>query len=355
MKSERRHELQENVLASYLGRINTAIEPYSKLIVVVLATLVLAVVALAIYQSQTSATRSDATLQLIEASANSDAEVLAEVANRYPNTAAGAWSRLYQGNQYMAEGISALYEDEALAEEQFEQARIAFRKALEIGDDRVLRSRAHFGLARVAESLGEIDAAVEAYQDVVAVHESDAMVDKAQQRIDALSNPQTQDFLAWFHEQDFSPADPSLPPSLPSDSALPDVPDMELPEMDLPDLGEAATGSDAAGEPTDPLELQNPEQGTGTENAGQGTGTEGAAEQGTGTENAEQGAGAQQEGTVPDENDAPADRDDPAANPQEPSSGEASSGDASGGAIEEEPAGGDSPAEVAPDEDNGAS
>ena len=238
MKSERRHELQQNELAIYLDRINKSVEPYSKIIAVVVAVLVIGGIGIAFYNTQKSGLRSDATLQLLQAAATQDAEEMLRVSETYPDTAASAWARLYQGKLYLTQGISALYNDRNNAEQLLGDAEAAFRYAMSSSDDPLLRSRANFGIARAAESLGELDRAIEAYREVVAIHESDAMVKKAEDRIEALSNPDTKAFLAWFGDQDFSPADPSLPPSLPGAAGLPQLPDLDLPDLSLDSSGD---------------------------------------------------------------------------------------------------------------------
>ena len=274
MNSERRHELQENELAAYVGRVNKTVEPYLKLIAVAVGVLALAVVGYAIWRSKTIGDRSDATLQLILATGGNDPEVYATVAQQYPSAAAGAWSRLYQGDQYLNQALSAVYEDQLEAADMFEQAASAYRQALAEGEHRVLRSRANLGLARIAESRGQIEEAIAAYEAVIATGESEQIVEHARTRIDLLSKPSTKKFLSWFSEQDFSPADPSLPPALPSGSMLPEMSDLDLPDLDLPE-DEEATAEDAetsapmnddaeSGEPSpaEPAETTEPTEAT---------------------------------------------------------------------------------------------
>jgi tetratricopeptide (TPR) repeat protein len=229
--NDRRHELQTNELAVHLQKINRSIEPYSKQIAVVVGLLVVGGIAWGLYSSKVSGDRSDATLQLIQAVGSSSAEQLATVSDNYPDTAAAAWSRLYEGNAHLANGLQALYADRDEAEALLGDARAAYESALAGTEDRLLQSRGNFGLARVAESLNEIEKAIAAYQKCIDANESEAMVEQAQDRIDALSTPQTKEFLAWFSEQDFKPADPSLPPSLPAEKTLPDLPDFDLPTL----------------------------------------------------------------------------------------------------------------------------
>lgn len=258
MNSDRRHELQQNELANYLGRINRSIEPYSRIIAVVVGVVILGALGLGLYSSKTSGDKSDSTLQLIQSIGGRDAEASGKVASDYPKTAAGAWARLNQGKQYLAEGMRMLYSSGAAAV-TLDQAIEAFGQAIQASDDQLLQSRAYFGIALAEESLGNIEAAIDAYKECIAVDESEAMVERAQGRIDSLSAPETQAFLAWFGDQDFSPADPSLPPSLPGGVELPDLPDLTLPpiggnaseERDLTDgiaMPETTAGEDSVGD-----------------------------------------------------------------------------------------------------------
>ncbi|MEC7409790.1 MAG: tetratricopeptide repeat protein, partial [Planctomycetota bacterium] len=77
MSSERRHQLEHNELAVWLGKVNKSIEPHSKPIAAVVAVVVVAGVAWSFLTTEELARRSDATLQLIQAAASGDSEVLA--------------------------------------------------------------------------------------------------------------------------------------------------------------------------------------------------------------------------------------------------------------------------------------
>lgn len=232
MNSERRHDLQENELAAALGKVNQSIDPYSKPIAVAVALGFIGFLAWGFYSSGQAGRRSDATYQLIEASVSNDSETLATVAAQYPKTPAAAWSRLYQGSSKMGVGINALFTSREEAEELLSEASAAYKEALKLSDDTIIQSRSHFGLARISESLGNVDEAIENYEAAMAVGESDAMVEEAKQKIASLSKPQTQEFLAWFNDQDFAPANPAAPPSLPGAGELPDLPNLDFGDMD---------------------------------------------------------------------------------------------------------------------------
>ncbi|MEM9587346.1 MAG: tetratricopeptide repeat protein [Planctomycetota bacterium] len=232
MTSQDRHDLQQNLLATYLGRLNTQIEPYSKLIAVFAAVGIAGLAGWSLYSSGQANQRSDATLDLIMAGETTDAEALSEAAGRHAGAPAGAWLRLYEGDQFLADGINQLFQSREIAEEKLGLAQSAYREALSSTEDTLITSRAHFGLARAADSLGNVDEAIEAFEAVVEANESEAMVEHAQKRIETLSRDETRQFLGWFSEQDFSPADPDLPPALSGIESLPDVSDLDLPSLD---------------------------------------------------------------------------------------------------------------------------
>ncbi len=254
MNSERRHELQENELASALDKINAKIDPYSKPIAAVVAAGFIGMLAWGFYSTSKTEQRSEATYQLIEGSARNNSEVLAAIPAQYPKTPVAAWSLLYQGSQKMGVGINALFTNREEAEELLDEAGSAYRQAITQSDDKLIQSRAHFGLARIAESVGNTDEAIASYEAAMAAGESDAMVTEAKQRIESLSKPDTQEFLTWFNEQDFSSADPSLPPSLPSDQMLPDLPDLDFPEVEMT----TETPTEDAASPAEEPEMTEP-------------------------------------------------------------------------------------------------
>ncbi len=211
------------------------IEPYTKPIAIAVAVLAAAVVGFTLYRSRQTENRSDATLQLARASATGNTDDLTSIAATYPGTPAAAWARLYEGSTKMAAGMTALFESRDEAEELLSDAEAAYRAALQTSRDRVLQSRAHYGLAQIAEARGEVDTAITSYEAAMSAGESDAMVEVAKERITLLKQPQSQEFLAWFKEQDFSPAEPSLPPALPELGDLPDEPDLGMLDLEIPE------------------------------------------------------------------------------------------------------------------------
>lgn len=256
MNSERRHELQQNTLAELLGGQLKKIEGYTKLIAAVVLVLVVALVGWVLYRSSAVAARSDATLELLQSSASGDPEALGAVGDKYGDTTAGALAKLYQADALLAEGINALFDDRDEAQAQLSEALKRYGEAAGMSKNMTIQSRANLGLARTHESMGQFDKAIAAYNNVVSIGESEAIVQAAQQRINRLNSPETQEFYAWFQKQDFRPADPAMPPAMPSGGSLPDFPDVGLPDiapLDVPnELRGAASDGEAPGQITFP-------------------------------------------------------------------------------------------------------
>ena len=304
MSSERRHQLEHNELAVWLGKVNKSIEPHSKPIAAVVAAAVVAGIAWTFLTTEQLAKRSDATLQLIQAAAGGDSEVLAKVGDTYSDTEAGSWARLYQGQQLMIQGMTALYRNREEAEILLSDAKQALQSAVNSSSNNLLASRGHYAIAQIEEALGDVNneqgedgesmlAAIDSYQKVIDLNESEAMVERAEERIAALKKPETREFIAWFSKQDFSPTnDPSLPPStLPGGSEIPGLPDLDL-SLPALDLGGESTSEtpegglelpDTEGESADSAttEEATTEEATTDEGAGESASAEETAEEAT--------------------------------------------------------------------------
>jgi hypothetical protein len=260
---DRQAQLEQNIVAENLAGFFKKIEPYSKLILAGVVALVVLVIAVGLYTSGETQKRSDATLMLLT---NNPA-----VVDEFPGTAAAAWSQLFQGNNDLADGIRLLYQDRDEAETKLSQAIEMFTDASQSSKDGLVISRSNFGIAVALESLGKIDEAIEAYKKTVAANESEQMVEVAQEKIDRLSDADSTQFLAWFSEQDFSPADPSLPPELPGSGALPDLPDLPMDELEFPGMN-LSDKMKATETPSKPIEggMELPD-GTEVENPAAGS------------------------------------------------------------------------------------
>jgi hypothetical protein len=193
MSNERRHELEKNDLAILLDRVSKAIEPYSMMIALGLGALFIGGIGWLLYNSEQSGDRSVATLELIQGAASQDSELLLDVSEDYPGTAAASWAKVYQGQLQLSQGIQTLYRDQEEAKQLLSDSKLAFESAIKDDTDQLLRSRSYLGIARADESLGDFEGATKAYEQVVSIAESEAMIKQAEQRIAALGDPKTKD------------------------------------------------------------------------------------------------------------------------------------------------------------------
>ena len=209
----------------------------------------------------------------------------------------------------MIQGMTALYRNREEAEILLSDAKQALQSAVNSSSNNLLASRGHYAIAQIEEALGDVNneqgedgesmlAAIDSYQKVIDLNESEAMVERAEERIAALKKPETREFIAWFSKQDFSPTnDPSLPPStLPGGSEIPGLPDLDLslPALDLGGEGTSETPEgglelpDTEGESADSAtteeattEEATTEEATTDEGAGESASAEETAEEAT--------------------------------------------------------------------------
>lgn len=265
--NDRRNELQQNELAQSLGRLNTAIEPYSKIIALAAAVVIVGIVGFALLKSEEAADRSRSTFNLISSASSGDAELIEQIYEATPDSLAGGWAAIFAADALLASGINDLFTDRETGLEQIDNAIEAYQNASRVQGDSLLTSRARLGIAKATEAKGDIDGAIEGYKELVPVAESDAVREFAEDRIAVLQRGDTKRFTEWFEDQDFSPAQPSLPPALPGAGAISSEPDLSLPDLDFGLDMESSDDSDAVELPM----TETPSEGSATESSEEST------------------------------------------------------------------------------------
>lgn len=251
MKSERRHHLQQNELAGHLGKARHWIEPYTVPLLAGVVVIILGVLVFGFFRSRSDNQRSDATLGLLLSTAQEDAEAYNLVSTDFAGTPPAVIASLAKADAFLREGIEAMYTDRELSKSRLEDAEAAYREVIDETKTTLLKSRAYYGLAQTLETQGNLEAAIEAYQQVIQVHESEAMVQVAEDRIAALERPGTQEFVSWFAEQKPTAFDPGAPPGMPDASSLPEMPDFTLPGLNPSAVTPPANPADATSEAAD--------------------------------------------------------------------------------------------------------
>ena len=263
MKSQRRHELQTNELADFLGKYVKAAAPYQNLIIFGCLAVVALAVAGVYFMNQNRAAAAAGWTDYFGAVASSDAESLEEIAQIHGDTDASHWSRLTAGDINLATGASMRMTDKNEAERKLKDAAKNYEAVLEMAEPgSMLLQRARFGLAQVRESLCDVKEAQELYQQIAAANPDTELGKVAASRREALGRKSVKSWYSWFDKQE--PVPPAPPEGL---GDVPDVsseldPLMQRPEIALPgatDATDAADEDDSSAEPAMGPELVAPE------------------------------------------------------------------------------------------------
>ncbi len=238
MKTERRHELQTNVLADWLGQHLEQVKGYSKAILAVILLVTAAVIAGA-YLIQDQASRSQASWgQFFQAFGERSPEALEIVASSHPGTPTAVWAKQAEGDIKLAEGIGDLYTNRDNAKKNLAAAEKSYLMVVANAKEKMLKERAWFGLGQVYESMSDLEKAREYYGQLAQSSPSSALGKEAQRRVDALSDPAAEKWYNWFANQ--KPRPPALPSS---PDGLPGLPGLDLPNLPS-DLGELSDRPD---------------------------------------------------------------------------------------------------------------
>ncbi len=174
MKSEQRHKLQQNELADWLGRVYALIKPYANAI---LAVVLLAAVIVGLWTWWSRQSKSEVSAgwdQLFAALESGRIVEIGKVAEQNPNSEIGLWATVISGDLHLANGCQELFSNKATASQDLQKALDEYARARGEARNSLLRERAIFGLARTYEALsgtrqsqGELDKALQNYQDLV--------------------------------------------------------------------------------------------------------------------------------------------------------------------------------------------
>ncbi len=243
MKSERRHELEKNILADRLGGGLQAAQPVMPMILGAIAILVVGSLGWGIYSSTAKKKSASAWTEYYFNLTGSDPGQFVDVADDFPSSSAAGWARLTAGNMYLEQGVEAIYRNRAEGEKLLNQAIEAFEDTDLASAAPQLRHKSQFGLAQAYEALGDLDQAAKYYEQVSSSTAYPALVADAKERLTFVSSDAGKSFYAWFDTLDPKPDAPiqlpsnlSLPPTSPGDLEFGDLP------LNLP------AGGDAPGE-----------------------------------------------------------------------------------------------------------
>jgi len=245
MKAEKRHELEQNELADWLGEQIEAAKPYAPTIGIALVGGIL-VILLVIYLVSSGGTASArAWSSYFMAFNQREPEVTLETfAKDMPNTPASLWAVQAVGDIHLSRGAMQLFSDREEAKKSLDKAEASLLQVEKEAQDKMLKTRARLSLGKLYETLCKPDDAKKYYEMAVADEGDSAIGKLAKRAVERLSDPRDVELLAWFAEQKPRRPVPGFGPGglpgLPND--LPERPDFSLPGLGIPptDTGSAA-------------------------------------------------------------------------------------------------------------------
>lgn len=206
MKTERRHELQTNVLADKLNDWIEAAEPYSRAILGGIVAVVVVIFAVVYVSAQQSERTTRAWDRVFEGLGSGDTNLLSDMANKYPRTPVGEWAQLMTADVALRRGTDQIFKNKTEAHEEIRKAADLYQQLL-AGSEEIVE-RATYGLARAHEALGDLNTARGEYKAVAEA--GGAFAAQAKQRREDLNRTEIKEFYDWVAK--YEPPKPAEKP-----------------------------------------------------------------------------------------------------------------------------------------------
>jgi predicted negative regulator of RcsB-dependent stress response len=233
MKAAKRHELEKNELADWIGNHVEGAAEYFWPVVGGVVIAFAAAVGIAWYINAQDSAAAAAWDQYYQAFAETDREsFLKKVADDYPRSEAALWARQSLADINLAKGAALMFSDRPEATNRLREAETNYKEVLEKTRDPFLLARARYGMGRLQETQCQPEEAIKYYEKVVASEKDSPLGQAAARDIERLKKPEMVAFLDWFAKQEPKKPVPTshggMPPfQVPSD--LPERPDISVP------------------------------------------------------------------------------------------------------------------------------
>ncbi|RCS54399.1 hypothetical protein DTL42_04430 [Bremerella cremea] len=267
MKSERRHEIQENSLAHFLEGAFEAARPHAALVGGIILAVVLAYIAYVVVALNSSGPIQDKEWQAVfttldqsfrvednDVAQKKVADEFASIAKEYGKSRPALWSEYFYGQQSLSQASDVAFSDPKSATADLDRAVQTFQKVYDETDLPVLKVKALWSMAEAyelqatPESLGKAKAN---FEEITKIWPDTNTAKLAQDRLDRLNNPDISGkdgFYAWYRTQDFAAhtAEAAAKNRSPLDGGIPGMDmNLEAPAGSLFD--NPGTGTPAAG------------------------------------------------------------------------------------------------------------
>lgn len=231
MKTERRHELQQNSLATWIEDTIERLKPHATAI----TTGVVGAIAIGfVYYfltSQRTSNQLQAWNQYLQAVDEPGFDRLEELGQQYSNESVGLCSMLIAADRQLQQGVDALFGDRTAAAQDLRLALDNYSQVAQEAQDPLLIQRGLIGKAFAQESLiydsaDNLEAAKETYKKYLADFPDGVYAETAQHRLDALGRSSTAAFYDWFASQVAGTSEPASDiPGLSGDTELDTLPE----------------------------------------------------------------------------------------------------------------------------------
>lgn len=224
MKSERRHELQTNALADWIGEAIERIRPYQTTLLGVVLLLLLLIVG-GTWWSRHSASQSAEAWGRLNAALESGnpAAMLDDVVDHNRGTQIASMAGILAGDIYLGQGTQQRFVNRATANQDLAKAIERYKLVLDSSSSPLLKERATYGLARALETQGNLPDALAKYEEVEKTWPNGAYAAAVTRRLEDLRSPAIKKFYDDFRNYDPKPVsanEPGLPTR--SDLSKPD-------------------------------------------------------------------------------------------------------------------------------------
>ena len=272
MKSERRHELEHNVLADWLADTLQKVKPYQNAILGGLILVVAVTVAVSMWRSVARQRATAAWEGYFHAIQTGRPEDLEDLISQHPQSQVAYWASTASGDLRLAAGCNLMFTDRPSAMYELRRAMDLYLEVLQHSRESILQERAVFGLARAHEAQIDLEKATERYEELVRRWPDGPFTEAANERLAALQRRSVRELADKFAKWEPKPTVSDLPdfpatrPEFDLD-ALPDGPVFtpktdfgfeELDDMPLPDPPAevpAEPDDPPAEEPADPVDM----------------------------------------------------------------------------------------------------
>jgi len=221
MKTERRHELEKNTLADWLGHKIVWAEENARLIAGVVAGIVIIGIVYAVLSNRSQERDVSAWNSYFTASSTNDSKGLETLAKESPDLLAGQMADLRLADIALAEGLELISTDGKKGQDKINESKTYYSAVADRARDPWLKQRAALGLASGYEAVGLIDQAKAQYTKLK--DWKDGLYNEAAaEKLSYLEKPETIKFAKWFTARERKPREEKGPLLDPQDlSKLP--------------------------------------------------------------------------------------------------------------------------------------